>query len=162
MMVYRFKDAAHLNPKLDAQAVGDRIAELRESEGAGFTPETVVRDARSKRSPLHLAFTWDDAAAAEQYRLQEAGYLIRNVVTIVTAEHGDHEVRAFVPVTVRDVEERRYIPLFTAMNDEDYRRQILATALGEMLALRRKYQDLEEFSRIFKAIDQTAKQLKAA
>lgn len=29
MMVYKFKDAAHLPTELDAQAVGDRIAKLK-------------------------------------------------------------------------------------------------------------------------------------
>lgn len=162
MTVYKFKDAARLPKGLDAQAVGDRIAQLKESEGAGFKAESIVRDARPAKSPLHGAFTWDDKQAAEAYRLQEAGHLIRSIVQIVGQDDEAREVRAFVSVTVRDVDEQRFVSIVTAMSDEDYRRQVLETALDEMLALRHKYQDLEELARIFKAIDETAKKLRAA
>jgi hypothetical protein len=157
--VYRFKEAAHLPTGLDAQLVGERIARLKEL-GGGFTAEKVVDDARSESSPLHAAFTWDDAVAAERQRLSEAGYLVRSIVTIrKEADGSEREDRAFVPVVVREVEERRYLPIATAMSDDDYREQVLRRALGEMLTLRRKYRDLEALARIFAAIDETAEQL---
>lgn len=42
-------------------------------------PHAVVDAARSKAHPLHGAFTWDDSAAAHEFRLSEARKLIRNV-----------------------------------------------------------------------------------
>lgn len=160
MMVYKFKDAAHLSSKLDPQLVGERLAAIREA-GGGFTPEAVVADARHTSSPLHEAFTWDDSDAAERYRLGQAGYLVRSVVVLMRDDKAtEREVRAFVPVTIREVpDDQRYLSVVEAMSDEDYRSQVIGRALGEMLALRRKYQDIAEFGRIFKAIDATAKSL---
>jgi len=164
MMVYRFKDAAHLPKGLRPQDVGERLASIRESEGVGFTPESVLADAVSEASPLHPAFTWDDAQAAAERRLEQAAYLIRSVTIVYRDEARDEEreVRAFFPVTVRDAEEGRYLPIYTAMSDDDYRRQVLERGLGDLLALRRKYQDIQEFARIFAAIDKVAKVIRAA
>jgi hypothetical protein len=160
--IYRFKDASHLSRTLDPQAVGNRLDALRHN-GHGFTPEAVVADARKKTSPFHDAFTWDDTVAAGLHRLTEAGYLIRNVVTVVQQEGGDREVRAFLPVTMEDVpDDQRYVSIEVAMSNEDYRSQVLNQALSEMIALRRKYQDFQELARIFRAIDATAKRMKAA
>lgn len=123
-----------------------------------------MEDARPESSPLHAAFTWDDHEAAERHRLSEAGYLVRSIVVVYRDEGQteDREVRAFIPVTVRDADEQRYLPILAAMSDDEYRQQIIGRALGEMLALRRKYQDIQEFGRIWKAVDQTAKTVRKA
>jgi len=164
MMVYQFNYAAHLPKGLNPQDVGERLDSLRQN-GHGFTPAAVLDDGRDETSPLHLAFTWDDSVAAEERRLDQARYLIRNVVTIVQDPEGgdDREVRAFLPVTMEDVpDDQRYVSMEVAMTSEDYRSQVLNRALSEMIALRRKYQDFQELARIFKAIDATAKRIKAA
>lgn len=162
-MIYRFKDAAHLPRGLDAQAVGETLDAIRETEGSGFTPESVVHAARSKRSPLHAAFTWDDGEAAEKYRLTEASYLIRTVVVVVhDDERGeDREERAFVPVTVRDADESRYLPIVDVISDDDYRRQHAERLLSELIAVRRRGQDFKEFARVWTAIDAAAKRFAA-
>ena len=75
--VYRFKDAAHLRPGLDPQAIGERLERLRALDGPGLTSERVVEDARDPNAPHHEHFTWDDSEAAHKHRLAEAGYLVR-------------------------------------------------------------------------------------
>jgi len=164
MMVYRFKDGAHLPKGLQPQEVGERLASIREGDGAGFTPESVLADAASEASPLHPAFTWDDAQAAAERRLEQAGHLIRSTIYVHRDEETgeEREVRAFFPVIVRGVQESRYLPIYAAMSDDDYRQQVLERGLGDLLALRRKYQDIQEFARIFAAIDKVAKVIRAA
>lgn len=164
MMVYRFKNAAHLPKGLKPQEVGERLASIRESEGVGFTSESVLADAVSETSPLHPAFTWDDTEASRLRRLDEARVLIRSITIVYLDEARDEEreIRAFFPVTVRDVDEGRYLPIYTAMSDDDYRQQVLERGLADLLALRRKYQDIAEFARIFAAIDKVAKVIRAA
>lgn len=51
-----------------------------------LTPETVLRDAKRKESPLHSSFEWDDKKAAHQHRLDTARELIRGVRLITTTE----------------------------------------------------------------------------
>ena len=43
-------------------------------------PEDVVEAARPANSPLHTRFTWDDSAAAHQFRLEQARTLIRTTI----------------------------------------------------------------------------------
>lgn len=163
-MVYRFAVGAHLPKGLDAQTVGDRLAQLRDDLGAGFRPGAVVSDAESALSPLHPAFTWDDGEAARKRREDEARYLIRHVVVVREAETPDQqprEVRAFVSVVERVSEQDRYMPVVQAMSDDEYRDQIVDRALREAIAWRHRYEDIKEFSRIFAAIDRTAQQRRA-
>lgn len=157
-MIFKFKDAAHLPATLDPQAVGERLSAL-----PSMNRHTIVNDARSDASPLHDAFTWDDAQAAEERRLEQAGYLVRALVIEVQIEgDGKRDVGAFTPILTRESPDREYLPIDVAMGDEDYRKQILERALADFVALRRKYQDLEELAKVFRAIDTANKALRAA
>lgn len=73
---------------------------LKALERAGkLTAEDVVSAARDPESPLHAFFEWDDARAADAWRLEQARTLIRSVQIRVSVEEG----RAIsVPVYVRD------------------------------------------------------------
>jgi hypothetical protein len=60
-------------------------------------PEAVVEEARPEHSPLHDRFEWDDSIAAERYRREQAGDLIRKVhVDVRTSKGATESVRAFV------------------------------------------------------------------
>lgn len=56
-----------------------RIQELSRKREGRIAPEDVVEDARSKKSPLHKCFDWDDASAAAKHRLHTARQLITSV-----------------------------------------------------------------------------------
>lgn len=161
-MIYKRSPYAHALPdRLDYQVVGERLEHLRETLGAGFAPSRVVEDARPEDSPLHEAgFTWDATEAHQKLLEQEAAYLVRNVISIDTGPDGvERTTRAFVSIVERESQERRYLPIVTALSDDEYREQILHTALKEALSWRRKYDELREFARIFEAIDRTAKRI---
>lgn len=61
-----------------------RLEQIRAKAGGVLRPDDVVKDARSKSSPLHDEFEWSDSAAAEKFRLSQARELIRSVTVEIT------------------------------------------------------------------------------
>lgn len=69
------------------ELIAARLAKIAEENGGNLTPDAVLEDARSKKSPLHDQFEWDDSEAAHKYRIEQARVLIRSVrVEVVTEE----------------------------------------------------------------------------
>jgi len=58
-------------------------------------------------------------------------------------------VRAFVNV------EHGYTPIDVAMSDEAMRTKVIGQAWEDLQAWRKKYKDLQEFARVFDAINET-------
>lgn len=75
-MIYQFRTKM---PNLDPNQVGCELERIRQVNDGHLKTEDVVSEAADAASPLHEAFTWDDAEAAQQHRMQQARYLIRNV-----------------------------------------------------------------------------------
>lgn len=84
-----FKAAA----KADPQRLGEALATIQDAHGGRLEPEHVVDAARPKNSVLHKHFEWDDAAAAEAYRKDQARAIIR--VVRVESEDTTEQPRAF-------------------------------------------------------------------
>lgn len=55
------------------------IERIRVMHGGILQAEDVLEEAKNPASPLHPMFEWDNAAAAHQYRLDQARALIREV-----------------------------------------------------------------------------------
>lgn len=62
-----------------AETVVHEFEVLRKKDGGKLLPESIVERAKSARSPLHPFFCWDDTEAAQQFRLQQARTLIREI-----------------------------------------------------------------------------------
>lgn len=153
-MVYQWKR----NMAVPAQIAGEHLERL-ESQHGSLSTSLVVEDARPETALLHSCFEWDNTVAAEEYRKTQAGFILRNLITvnIVPNEETDEEiieqseVRAFVNVSIE--ENRGFVSVNTAMANRNMREQVLSNALLELNAFRRKYNQLEELSRIFEEID---------
>lgn len=144
---------------LDPQKAGEAIARIEKSHNGLLEPEMVVEAARDENSPLHPHFTWDDAAAAEEYRKGEARELVRALTVDISRSNIETKtVRAFVNVDVEG--ERGYTSTFTAMSSEALRKQVLERAFNELEAWRQRHQELSELARIFAAIDETRPAIK--
>lgn len=137
---------------LDAQKVGARIETLRKKNGGSLKPAIIVADAASKSSPMHGFFEWNDRKAADKYRLSQAGYLLRAIVTQYA--EGKPQTRAFVAVQYNGERKARFTSISVAMQDEDLRNQVLAAAKAELNAWRERYKDLTELASLFLVIDQ--------
>ena len=153
--VYKWKDGAHI--RINAKVAGAELERIRTKHRGRLTPKDVLDEAKSNVSPLHKHFTWDDTKAAQQYRLQQAGELIRSIEVVVEqakpAGRASGNVRAFV--SVKEGKKRAYTSIADAMSDTDLRAQVLADALRELQTWRKRYEQLSEFSKVFAAIDRS-------
>lgn len=150
-MVFQWRPGA-LPPPVDAQVAGHALNELRERAGS-VTPAAVVEAARPAESPLHPAFEWDDRAAAESWRREQAGYMLRHLVVDVSAE-GVNEpkfIRAFVSIT--ENKQPQYVDTMSAMGDAEIRQKILRRAWHDLQAWERRYREYEELAEVMIGIE---------
>lgn len=146
--MYKWKDGAQL--RLDAQVCGEHLEQLRVTHDGRLTPELVVSDASDAHSPLHLAFEWNDQAAASAYRMDQARYLLRSVM--IMPEGGAPEVRAFVTVVQGEDSGKSYTHVIHAMQNSALRSQVLTAAKKELEDWDQRYRHLEEFASVHHAI----------
>lgn len=151
-VIYGWRAGSRVN--LDAQAVGTAIERLAKSHNGVIEPGHIVDAARDESSPMHPHFQWDDAAAAELYREDQARELVRSLTIDVSRSNLEtRPVRAFVNVETGG--ERGYVTTATAMSSNDLRKQVIERAFGELEAWRARHAELTELARIFSAIDET-------
>lgn len=118
------------------QAIHDQFGSL--------TPELVVETASDPKHPLHDRFDWDDTVAAQKWRLEQAGQLLR--VTYRPDPTKPTDLRAFVAVKGEDSHRADYIPTETAMADPFTRQLVLRAMDREWKAFKRRYQHMAEFA----------------
>jgi hypothetical protein len=110
-----------------------------------LTPVVVVEEASSESHPLHDRFEWDDSIAGHEYRVIQAGYLIRSVKVVV----GDERVNAYVSLPVRvEVKsisdpKREYVAV-DHLSPDQYQSHLQSMRL-EIAILRKKYGAYKEF-----------------
>ncbi len=181
---YIFRRASTLDQSL-AQEAGERLHSLAKGRGVelgALSPQEVLEDAKSRQSPLHDLFEWDDSTAAGKYRLWQARVIVNSIREVEYDDLG-HEEQSRVFVSLRpygndddeDEEDngengdRQYFLVRDARNDPATQLALLEEALRRFLALRERYEDLfggepKELAAIFTAIDRAVKTngLKAA
>lgn len=144
--------------KQGAAMNGRRLEELRtiERNGGGILhPEAVVEFAKNPATALHSAFEWDNTEAARQWRIQQARQLIR--VVCEYTPHSTEPVKAFVALKADRYEDGGYRYMPTLLRSKDGRDAVLKTALWELEAFQKKYQELEELAEVFAAIRKVKK-----
>jgi hypothetical protein len=146
------------------------VVSLAEKHGGTITPEIILAEAKSKRSPLHGFFCWDNNEAAAEYRRIQAAQLIRRIKVTITGGDEKHiRVRAFVnvvePTPTEDEPEEIdghgincrprgiYVSLQQAVRIDDYKEQMIRQCKRDVEAFRSKYSALSEASRIIEAMD---------
>lgn len=145
----------------DANKVGIELENIYEEHGK-VTPSLVVDDARSPERETHKLMEWDDPKAAEEYRLHQAAFVMRNLIVVTK-----HEAPAEDPKVIKlrvyenvktDEGERFYMPLQAAMEREDTRAYVLKQALKDLNAFRYKYGQLRELAGVVAEIEKTTRQ----
>lgn len=152
----------------DAQAklFGQRIEWLMDQNGHDVTAEDIIQDGKNPKSPFHKYLEWNDRKAGQQWRLNQARYILRSISVIVQYDDGDKKLtRAFVNVnrpSLDDEDEKRsvYVSVETALSKEDLRRQLLETALDELQSWQQRYKMLKELSIVFESIYRVKKKLR--
>lgn len=156
-MVYKWKPGARI--KISAQTAGERIDALRNELGKPVTSKELLTDAENPKSPLHAAFEWDDALAAEQHRLKQAGHMIASLVCVkIKVQHPKEDrprvitnVRAFHSIVENS--ERGYETTARVMSKSELRAQLLHSAAEELGRFRKKYKQLQELAEVFAAAE---------
>jgi len=149
-MVYQYEWKRNMPVK--AQEAGEFLEGLEKEHGE-ITPKIVLNSARSEDALLHSCFEWDDSVAAEKYREDQAGFLIRNLVVnvVTTGSKEPQRVRAYVNVSPTNT--GSFIAVKSAFEGEATRMQILRTALRELQAFQSKYKQYQELAGVFAEID---------
>lgn len=71
------------------------LIQLARRNGGVLKVDDVLDEAKDETSPLHKHFEWDDTAAADKYRRDQARYLIQKC-KITLIENEPVSIRAFV------------------------------------------------------------------
>ena len=132
------------------------IAELKriaEKHKGLLKPETIVKEAEAKDSPLHDQFTWDNDEAAEKYRIWEARHLLNICVEMIGTEEDQREMRVFVSLR-EDREDGGYRLLDRVVSSRTLSAQLLEDAFEEMNHFKHKYRDIKELTGVFAAMDE--------
>jgi len=143
--------------KVDVEVAYQEVERIRAKNGGNATAEAVVEAAKSKRNPLHGEFEWDDAAAANEFRLVQARSLLRSIHVIRDDTPSDRPQRVYEVVTIRQENEAKpkkvYQSVEEIMADPDSRAELLARALSELVAWQRRYRNLQELAVVFRAAE---------
>lgn len=145
MSAYHYEFSIQRLHKVDAQTVGE-LFESMSQKGIEVTPKSVLEEGRNTDSPIHGEFEWDDTAAAEKYRLEQATQLIRHVRIVREDEpEQTYKERGFVSIPGGN---SVYVPMSTALSNEDYKQHLLKQAKGDMEIFLAKYRRLEQLASI--------------
>lgn len=156
------KQKNSMNIRKNTTEVYAELERIAKANHGVLTPEAVLKNAESERSPIHDYFTWDNDEAAQKLRLIEAATLIRSVKVNVEMRDQDEPIkaRAFVNVASTELEDGGkaiagvYVPLKVALEVDDYRQQMLDNAARELRAFQHKYAILKELGAVFSAAEQ--------
>lgn len=136
------------DPKEFTVALRKEIEALRREDDGMWHAEDIVSWASSHpESELHKRFTWDDVAAANEHRLEQARRLIR--LHIVT-EAG--EPRA-VSLTFDRNSGGGYRDISDIGKRPDLMEIMLRDAMSALKTARQKYSRVQKLSKVWQAID---------
>lgn len=141
--------------------VAQAVRQVYEQCGGVEFAEHLVAAAEQPESPLHSLFTWDNDAAAAEWRMEQARSLVRRVhVRVIRDESAD-------PIQVRAYLSRRELPsaeatpagTYVAIEEvagaTDWETSVLQEINRDVARLRRKYKHVSEFfkSAVISALD---------
>lgn len=128
--------------KADANKVYSEMLEIKE-----ITPQSVLERARDEKSELHKCFEWNNNVAAEAYRKQQEGNIIR-MLYVVPREEEAPTVRVLSRTS-----ETVYQPTRLFVKNQNEYEDLLKRALSELESFKRKYSTLSELEQVFEQID---------
>ena len=135
---------------VSADTAADVINSCQDESGY-ISAKSVVDVSRPEKAPLHDCFTWNNDAAAEMWREQQARVMIKNIVTVEIEDDKREVAKTFVHV-ISDDKSRGYKLTDVAVHNESDREYVLKTAKRELLAFQEKYRQLTELALVFAAI----------
>lgn len=145
---YAWTPRAHVG--VPADVAGRELSRM--ARGGEITARAVLNAARPEDSPLHPAFEWDDAVAAELHREDQARLMLRSIRIVRDAEQEPE--RVFWHVATEDVDS--YVTTARVMSEPDLRDALMEECVKTLIAARRRYSELKELAPVWEAIDAVA------
>ena len=146
---------------VSANIVGGVVEQLEEKNGK-VTSEDFLDASRPEDSATHKLFEWDDAKAAERYRLDQSRHIIIDLrVVYVSPKNDEMKVSAFVNVT-DSTAKTVYENIDSALKDDGKREIILNRIRGELNAFIIRNQHIEELADILLEASEKVRQKKGA
>jgi len=149
-MIYVAKNGSRLSND-DAALLGARFEALVDKHGL-LNPEIVLEDARPASSPTHEYFEWDDATAANQWRVNQAHYYLRSIEVVREETESPVRVRAFEVVRPDPEEDRGYTSYKVILGDKAMLAQVIARYERDLQNLHRQMQGWEELASVTDAL----------
>lgn len=161
MIKYTFKDeplTIKNKTKAQPQKVGEALAKIAAANKGHLTPIAVVNEARNDRSVLHRHFEWDDAVAAEAYRLDQARTLIRSVQVV----NDDEDTQAPAFISIAEKGGVSYRTLQDVLDSADLQAQALKQAERDLEAFTKRYRQFEDICEVVKSAREIVSKRRAA
>lgn len=145
---------------IDPEIVGKTIDRIAQQNGGICHPQDLVDAARSPRNPLHPLFEWDDEAAAELYRRDQARQVIRIIRPVMadTGERASHPAYVHVNINGHD----GYMRSDTARSQDDIWSEVLDGALQQLKGFEQRYRHLSELEPVWIAVKEVEKKSRKA
>lgn len=151
-MVYKWKYQPKGN--VQPQTAGEELERIMAKNDGRLTPAMVVAESRNEGSVLYNCFEWDDTIAAEKHREHQAQYIIVQLVVEENKKDSDEKIRVRALVSIDEEEDGCfYTTIQGAMSDPAMRQCVLDKALKDLRDWKHKYKDLQEFTKVFDAIE---------
>lgn len=125
------------------------LKKIAAKHGGKLYPRDVVDEAREESSPLHKSFEWNDCAAAEQWRIEQARRLIQISVTVLDGTK--EPIRAFVSLTTDRKDGGGYFPVEAVLSNKKQTEQMLKDAAAELKLFTLKYNTIQELTEVNEA-----------
>lgn len=150
-MVFLKEYSWRIPHRVDAQVAGEVMEKIEQRDGV-VTKESFLDESRPESSPTHVLFEWNDAVAAEKYRLKQSQKIITDLQIKVIRQDVEKKVPAVVKVTVGNKTKGEYVNTKAVMQTDELRKIALQNALADFKELEAKYESYVELDDIFKAI----------
>lgn len=153
--------------KADAQKVAEEFLCVCEQKGVecmgAVLKEDILDMARDENTESHKLFEWDDAVAAEKFRLEQVRFIMHDLQIVKIGMNKNKPAKKLeVPVRMfyRLDGEVGYKATPVIIQDEDLHKRLLRTALNELEAFTKKYAILSELKPVLDEISRKIIELK--
>lgn len=136
-----------LHNKADAQRCAEEIMSICDSP----TPEQIYEKAKGEETELHKCLEWDDAVAADKYRVQQCGEIVRHLI-IKRLDQTEDAPQEKIRFFFHDTTTGGYTPTIRIVREEDKYQALLQQAMSELRAFKQKYACLTELKEILALI----------
>jgi hypothetical protein len=139
-----------LQPTTKVEIIASSLRSVWEDRGR-LAAEDLVEVAGETNHPLHPFFEWDDAIAGHQYRVWQAGQLIRSVKVLVTATtNGDSEdfhIREWIAARSVGAGRGSYVPQDVIERNPEQQARLLRQMRRDLAAVKRRYEHQDFYYR---------------